>query len=100
MLDIVKYYYQLVYPENSVTYTRYVRHVQLFAQRLISGNQLNGDPSHLIYDQIAQVCKSEFKCVEKIGIFVQEQFGVSLTGQEGMYLAMHIHLILEEGRSH
>ena len=99
VMDIVKYYYQLVYQEDGVTYTRYVRHVQLFAQRLISGKQLNGDPSHLIYDQIATVCESEFKCVEKISVFVQGQFGVSLTSQEGMYLAMHIHLILEESRN-
>lgn len=99
VLDIVKYYYQLVYSQDSVAYTRYVRHVQLFAQRLISGKQLDGDSSRLIYDQIALVCGSEFKCVEKVGIFVQEQFGVSLTSQEAMYLAMHIHLILEEGRT-
>lgn len=99
VLDIVKYYYQLVYSEDSVAYSRYVRHVQLFAQRLISGKQLDGDPSHLIYDQIAQVCASEFKCVEKIGVFVREQCGVNLTSQEAMYLAMHIHLILEEGRT-
>ena len=99
VLDIVKYFYQLVYPADSVTYTRYVRHVQLFAQRLISGKQLNGDSSHLIYDQIAKVCSSEFRCVEKIGLFVREQFGVEITSQESMYLAMHIHLILEEGRN-
>lgn len=96
VLDIVKYFYQLVYMEDSVAYARYVRHVQLFAQRLISHKQLDGDSSHLIYDQIAKVCESEFKCVEKIGMFVREQFGEEVTGQEGMYLAMHIHLILEE----
>lgn len=100
VLDIVKYYYQMVYPVNSVTYARYVRHVQLFAQRLISNKQLDGDSSHLLYDQIAKVCKLEFECVEKIGIFVRDQLGVGVTGQEEMYLAMHIHLILEEGRKY
>ncbi|MCC8140553.1 MAG: PRD domain-containing protein [Lachnospiraceae bacterium] len=99
VLDIVKYYYQIIYPEDSVTYTRYVTHVNLFAQRLIAGKQLDGDASHLLYDQIAEVCQSEFRCVERIDRFVQERLGVALSSQESMYLAMHIHLILEEGRS-
>ena len=97
VLNIVKYYYQLVYDEESVTYSRYVTHVRLFAQRLVSGQQLPEDSSHLLYDQVAQACTSEFSCVERVEMFVRERFGVGLTNQETMYLALHIHRILEEG---
>ncbi|MDY3250786.1 MAG: PRD domain-containing protein [Candidatus Choladocola sp.] len=98
VLNIVKYYYQLVYDEESVTYSRYVTHVRLFAQRLVSGQQLPEDSSRLIYDQIAPVCTSEFSCVERIELFVKEKFGVKLTNQEALYLVLHIHRVLEEGR--
>ncbi len=97
VLNIVKYYYQLVYDEESVTYSRYVTHVRLFAQRLVSGQQLPEDSSRLLYDQVAQACTSEFSCVERVEMFVRERFGVGLTNQETMYLALHIHRILEEG---
>lgn len=97
VLNIVKYYYQLVYDEESVTYSRYVTHVRLFAQRLVSGQQLPEDSSRLLYDQVAQACTSEFSCVERVEVFVRERFGVALTNQETMYLALHIHRVLEEG---
>lgn len=98
VLDIVQYYYQLVYKTDSVAYSRYVTHVRLFAQRLVSGQQLPEDSSRILYDQIASVCTSEFSCVEKINLFVEEQFNVKLTNQEEMYLALHIHRILDGGK--
>ena len=98
VLDIVKYYYQLIYDEESITYSRFVTHVRLFAQRIVSGNQLPEETSRLIYDQIAPVCTSEFTCVDRIGKFVQERFQTPLTRQEALYLALHIHRVLEAGR--
>lgn len=99
VLSIVKYYYQIVYQTETVTYTRYVTHVRLFAQRVVSGQQLGRDSPPLLYDQIQEACASEFKCVKEIGKFIQRQYGVELKSQEEVYLAMHLHLILEEGRS-
>ena len=98
VLDVVKYYYQLVYDEDSISYSRYLTHIRLFAQRLVSGQQLPEDSSRLLYDQIAQVCTSEFSCVDRVDRFVRERFGVGLTNQEEMYLALHIHRVLEGGR--
>lgn len=98
VLDLVKYYYQLIYDEESITYSRFVTQVRLFAQRIVSDNQLPEESSRLIYDQIAPVCTSEFACVERIGVFVKERFHVELTKQEALYLVLHIHRVLEEGR--
>lgn len=96
VLSIVQYYYRLIYREDSVTYSRYVTHVRLFAQRLAGGQLLPEEHSDLLYGQIASVCQSEFLCVEKINIYAQERFQTKLTSQEKMYLAIHIHRILEE----
>ena len=98
ILRIVQYYFQLTYQENSVTYSRYVTHVQLFAQRLVLGNLLPQEQSALLYNQVLAVCSSEFECVKKIEIYVKERFNIEITNQEAMYLALHIHRILEEFR--
>lgn len=95
---MVKYYYQLVYDEDSIAYSRYLTHIRLFAQRLVAGQQLPEDTSKLLYSQIAQACTSEFSCVGRIDRFVRERFGTGLTNQEEMYLALHIHRVLEAGR--
>lgn len=96
VLDIVKYTLGLTYNEDSLSYSRYVTHIRLFVQRLVSHNQLPEDTSPLLYDQIAPVCQKEFACVDKIQIYVSEQFQAQITNQERLYLALHIHRILED----
>lgn len=96
VLDIVKYSFGITYNEDSTSYSRYVTHVRLFAQRLVSRNQLPDEKSNILYEQIASVCGQEFACVEKIQIYVRDKFRQELTSQERMYLALHIHRVLEE----
>ena len=96
ILDIVKYSFGITYNEDSTPYSRYVTHVQLFVQRLVSRNQLPDEKSSLLYEQISAVCQKEFECVGEIQIYVMDKFRQKLTSQERMYLALHIHRVLEE----
>ena len=96
VLDIVKYAFGITYNEDSTSYSRYVTHVRLFAQRLVSRNQLPDEKNDILYEQIHFICQKEFECVEKIQIYVYEQFRQKLSSQEKMYLALHIHRILED----
>ena len=96
VLDIVKYAFGITYNEDSTSYSRYVTHVRLFAQRLVSRNQLPDEKNSILYEQIHSICQKEFACVEKIQIYVYEQFRQKLSSQEKMYLALHIHRVLEE----
>ncbi len=96
VLDIVKYAFGINYNEDSTSYSRYVTHVRLFAQRLVSRNQLPDEKNDILYEQIHSICQKEFECVEKIQIYVYEQFRQKLSSQEKMYLALHIHRILED----
>lgn len=96
VLDIVKYAFGITYNEESTSYSRYVTHVRLFAQRLVSRNQLPDEKNSILYEQIHSICQKEFACVEKIQIYVYEQFRQKLSSQEKMYLALHIHRVLEE----
>ena len=96
MLDVVKYAFGITYNEDSTSYSRYVTHVRLFAQRLVGRNQLPDEKNSLLYEQIHSSCQKEFECVEKIQIYVMEQFRQKLSSQEKMYLALHIHRVLAE----
>lgn len=97
VLDIVKYAFGITYNEDSTSYSRYVTHVRLFAQRLVSRNQLPDEKNDILYEQIHSICQKEFECVEKIQIYVYEQVSArSSPAQEKMYLALHIHRILED----
>lgn len=99
LLDIVKYSFGISYQEDSTAYSRFVTHLRLFAQRLVSRKLLPEDKSDLLYDQIYAVCSEEFGCVEKIQIYVMDKFHQTLSNQENMYLALHIHRVLEEQKN-
>ena len=97
VLNIVRYYFKIIYDKESVCYARYITHVRLFAQRIVSKQLLPDESSALLYSQIAESCSKEFLCVDKIAVYIKEKFGVELSSQESMYLALHIHRILEQG---
>lgn len=96
ILDIVKYNFRLVYDEDSIAYSRFVTHLRLFVQRLISKQLLPQEKQESFYEQIIGTLKVEFECVKKIEIYLQGRFKVMLTNQEVMYLTIHIHRVLEE----
>lgn len=96
LLNIVKYNFGISYNEETTAYSRYVTHMRLFAQRLVRRCLLPQEKSDMLFDQIAAVCGEEFACVNKIGIYAENQFHIKLTDQEAMYLALHIHRVLKE----
>lgn len=96
ILDIVKYNFSILYDEDGIGYTRFVTHLRLFAQRLVNGNQDLYDYEDSFYTHVLEKCPREYECVKKIGIFIKEKFDSKLSKQEEMYLAVHIHRILEE----
>ncbi|MCR5007798.1 MAG: PRD domain-containing protein [Oribacterium sp.] len=93
VLDIVKYYYHMVYNEEDISYSRYLTHVRLFVQRLMSDNQLPENVSSLLYENIAAACESEFACVDAVQDYIYKETGKTMTGQEKLYLAVHINRI-------
>ena len=94
ILEIVKYHFGLVYQEDSTAYSRYVTHVRLFAQRLVSGQLIVGEEGDPFNQRIAEACTRELECVKKIGIYVENNFNIPLTELEEIYLALHIHRVL------
>jgi len=96
ILDIVKYNFSILYDEDGIGYTRFVTHLRLFAQRLINGSQDLYDYEDSFYTHVLESCPREYECVKKIGVFIREKFESKLSKQEEMYLAVHIHRILEE----
>ncbi|MFT4007574.1 MAG: PRD domain-containing protein, partial [Lacrimispora sp.] len=96
ILDIVRYNFSIVYDEECIGYTLFVTHLRLFAQRLVNGSQDMYDYEDAFYIHVLESCPREYDCVKKIGVFIQEKFNSRLAKQEEMYLAVHIHRILEE----
>ncbi len=93
ILNIVKYHFHMELDESSLDYERFITHLKFFAQRLIGGktHRMEDDGfCEIIKNQYSQ----EYKCAEKIGKYVEKEYGHQLSAEEKSYLTVHIHRIV------
>lgn len=64
-LDIIQYNLKLIYDKDSVSYSRLVNHLQLFAQRLIGRNQIRDHGQDFLFEQVTTSCARSYDCVKK-----------------------------------
>lgn len=95
ILNIIQYSFRIVYNKESISYTRCVTHLRLFAQRLICQEMLAEEQNLYLYQQVMETCKRERGCVKKINIYIKDRFQVKITSQEELYLTLHIHRVLD-----
>lgn len=97
IINIVKYYFELQYNEESLAYSRFVTHLKHFADNLINKKNMESNKDDNLYNEVILNCKKEYDCVKKIAKYVKSNFNVSLTILEELYLTIHIHRIINEG---
>ena len=92
--NIVRYYFQVNFDEDSVHYYRFISHLKFFAQRLTSNN-LHSDKSE---EGLLDIVKSRFQnaylCVEKITQHIERNYQYRLTEEEKLYLTIHINRVI------
>ena len=98
ILELVKYYFGIVYNQETIAYSRFVTHVQALAQRVALDQQIPEEITDSLYDEIVPKCPEEFKCVNRVAAFLDAQYQIQITQQEKLYLTIHIHRVLEENR--
>ena len=96
VLEIVKYNFGLSYNEETVSYSRFLTHVQALAQRLVQHIEVTDDLTEFLYQQVVPKCPEEYRCAGKVAEFLDEAFHITLSHPEALYLTMHIHRIREE----
>lgn len=99
ILSIIVHTFHITYQENTVTYTRFLTHVQAMVQRVLSNQQLKEDPSMNLGELLSNSLNEELLCAEKISNFLKVKVQKKMTSYEKIYLAIHIHRIIEESVS-
>lgn len=99
ILEIVKYSFSVDYNEDSVSYSRFLTHLQALAHRLVHKLPLTDDLTDFLYDQVVPKCPAEYRCTTKIGDYLKDTFAIDLSRQEALYLTIHIHRVLDEHRT-
>ena len=67
-LGIVRLFYGKVVDEDSVSYNRFITHIQYFAQRVVNG-VIQGKNDSFLYEQVKLNYPVAFSCSEKLKLY-------------------------------
>ncbi|OHY30554.1 transcription antiterminator BglG [Streptococcus parauberis] len=89
ILDIVRFHYGKISEADMVSYSRFVTHIQYFAQRVING-LVRGANDSFLFEQVKLNYPQAFTCTEKIKSFVETSYDFPMSKDEQVYLTIHI----------
>lgn len=89
IMDIISYHFKVEIDESSWNYNRFVTHLKFFAQRMFA-NETSEQGYNALFQDLRSKFPHEYKCVQKIGHYIDKQYGQPLSNDEMMYLILHI----------
>lgn len=92
ILQIVKEELQIEFDEDSLHYERFVTHVKFLLQRIYR-KELLPDEEEELAAMVQRKYKKEYFCSKKIAEYIEKETGSKISGEEMMYLAIHIRRI-------
>ncbi|MGV3011466.1 BglG family transcription antiterminator LicT [Streptococcus thoraltensis] len=89
ILEIVRLHFGNIVAEDSISYNRFVTHLQYFAQRVVNG-VVQGANDPFLFEQVKQNYPDSFSCTRKIAHYVKENYDFEMSIDEKVYLTIHI----------
>ena len=78
--------------EESLYYSRFITHLKFLAQRIFTGEALQGEDEKLI-EIVTSLYPDEYECSKKIANYIQATYGQLVPREEMAYLTLHIKRI-------
>lgn len=92
--NIVKYYFNVSFDDDSIYYYRFITHLKFFASRLFNDLMMNQNDDNLLYEMIQKSYTNSFNCTLKIAEYLQKKYAYSLSKEEKVYLTIHIENVI------
>ena len=89
ILNIVRLHYGIDFDEDSISYQRFVTHLQYFAQR-VNGKLQQGSNDSFLYEQVRETYPKAFTCSDKIKQYIETTYDFPVGREEQVYLTIHI----------
>lgn len=97
--NIVKYYFSIEFDIKSAYYYRFITHLKFFARRLFEKKQYQEEDDLDFLSVVKIKYETSYKCVGKIGVFLEKKYAYQLTDEEKLYLTIHIHRAVYKGKN-
>lgn len=89
ILNIVRLHYGIDFDGDSISYQRFVTHLQYFAQR-VNGKLQQGSNDSFLYEQVRDTYPKAFTCSDKIKQYIETTYDFPVGREEQVYLTIHI----------
>lgn len=94
IIKIVEYHANQRFDSESLAFSRFVVHLQFFAERILTQTNYGGKNDNFLYEQIIKNYPEAFECSEKVKHFVAKRYGYEIEMEEQVYLVIHINKII------
>ncbi len=99
ILNIVRYYYQMTFDEESVAFFRFVTHLRFFLTRIMNTSKpVDSDVAEELLQVIQRKYPVALQCVKKIVFFLDESLDYQVSQDEIVYLTIHVARLRHEYR--
>lgn len=96
--NIVKYYFNIDFDNDSIYYYRFITHLKFFANRLFNDFIFKVKDDSTLYDMIQKSYTNSFSCVLKIEEYLKQNYAYSLSKEEKIYLTIHIENVIYKSK--
>lgn len=96
IIHIIKYSCKVAFDEESVYYYRFITHLKFFAQRMMTHTTYSDAGNDSLLEVVKEQYQDSYRCVLKITDFIQQNHDYQLSGEEQLYLTIHIERIVRK----
>lgn len=89
ILHILRLHYGVNFDEDSISYQRFVTHLQYFSQR-VNNKLQQGSNDSFLYEQVKETYPKAFACSDKIKQYIETTYDFPVGREEQVYLTIHI----------
>ncbi|MFL2101483.1 BglG family transcription antiterminator LicT [Desemzia sp. FAM 23991] len=94
ILNIVRLHFGMVFNEDSISYNRFLTHLQYFSQRVVSKETYQTSQDTFLLEQIKANYPEALNCTEKVAVYIDESYQFKVSPDEKVYLTIHIHRVV------
>uniref|UniRef100_UPI00403FB0C3 PRD domain-containing protein n=1 Tax=Candidatus Enterococcus willemsii TaxID=1857215 RepID=UPI00403FB0C3 len=92
MVSIIELHFKIHLDEESTNYMRFITHIQYFIERIINHEIIADETDSIVlYQQVGKLYPEAFKVVQKLKIYINNQFQVDMSISEETYLMLHVN---------
>ncbi|MDF1494312.1 PRD domain-containing protein [Caproiciproducens sp. CPB-2] len=99
LANIVTYSIHYQGDTDSINYSRFISHLQFFAERFFSAKLMDSKDDFL-YQQMQKAYPEAMACAEKTRTYVLRNYNVFLPNEEVAYLALHVARLVDTSEKH